>query len=125
MNIDKVFEKVMYELMLRVSVELQNELRQACPVRTGLLRISIKVRPTEDGSGLIISMLHYGKYVEFGTNPYTITPKNKKALAFSVNGDPVVVARVRHPGIRPNPFIRTTIRTKLPKIILNELSKLS
>ena len=68
------------------------------------------------------------------TPPHIITPKNKKALSFEVGRierlpgkggkkKMVFAKKVRHPGTRPNPFIRNTINNKLRKIIIEELMK--
>lgn len=56
-------------------------------------------------------------YIEEGTKPHIIRPKNKKALAFEagnnyktksgkqvVAGDTVIVKEVKHPGTDPKPF---------------------
>lgn len=54
--------------------------------------------------------LHFGTNVpyaahhHFGTRPYTIKPKSKKALAFGG----VVVKKVNHPGLRARPFFGTS-----------------
>ena len=116
----------------RIANRIQTELILSCPVDTGRLRASIKVKPTS--KGIVIWMVDYGKYVEFGTPPHTIEPKNKKALAFEVGRierlsgrkkgkEMVVVKKVRHPGTRPNPFIRNTIMNKMKKIIMEEVLK--
>lgn len=68
------------------------------------------------------------------TPPHIIRPKNKKALRFEVGrkarlegngkGKNIVFAKeVKHPGTRPNPFIRNTIQNKIKGIILDELAK--
>jgi len=78
-------------------------------------------------------MVDYGKFVEFGSPPHIITPKNKKALKFEVGkkerlsgnkkGKTIVFAKkVKHPGTRPNPFIRNTIQTKLQNMILKAIN---
>jgi hypothetical protein len=114
----------------RIANRIQTELILACPVDTGRLRNSIKVKSTSQG--IIIWMVDYGKFVEFGTPPHIIEPHNKKALAFEVGKierlsgkkkgkTMVVVKKVRHPGTRPNPFVRNTIQTKLRKIIQEEI----
>jgi phage virion morphogenesis protein len=43
----------------------------------------------------------YAAHHQFGTKPYTITPKSKKALAFGG----VVVKKVNHPGLPARPFL--------------------
>lgn len=108
----------------RIAIRMQNELILASPVDTGRLRNSIKVKSTEEG--LIIWMVDYGKFVEFGTPPHIITPKEKEALKFKIRrekGKIVFAKVVKHPGTRPNPFIRNTIQNKLRNIIHEELMK--
>jgi hypothetical protein len=116
----------------RIAVRIQNELILACPVDTGRLRNSIKVRA--EGNTLIIWMVDYGKFVEFGTPPHLIRPSSKQALKFEAGKverlkkrgkekDIVFAKAVKHPGTRPNPFIRNTIQTKIRKIIIEELEK--
>ena len=43
----------------------------------------------------------YAAHHQFGTRPYTITPKSKKALAFGG----AVVKKVNHPGLPARPFL--------------------
>ncbi|KKL54083.1 hypothetical protein LCGC14_2268950 [marine sediment metagenome] len=107
--------------LFRIANALRNELVLVCPVDTGILKNSINVGPTE--RGLLISMVEYGKFVEFGSNPRTIRPTRKKALKFTAGGETVIVRSVRHPGIRPTYFVRNTILNKLPGIIQRELSR--
>jgi phage virion morphogenesis protein len=45
----------------------------------------------------------YAAHHHFGTKPYTIKPKTKKALAFGG----VVVQKVNHPGLKARPFFGT------------------
>lgn len=40
-----------------------------------------------------------------GTKPYTIVPRNKKALSFMTASGRVFVAKVNHPGLVARPFI--------------------
>ena len=128
----------------RIAVKLWNELTLACPVDTSRLVNSIKVKETDDG--LLIWMVDYGKFVEFGTPPHIIKAKPGKSLVipkfggrlvkrkgdwkteFKFGGkkhitDVIFVKKVKHPGTRPNPFIRNTIQNKLKNIIIEELSR--
>jgi len=57
------------------------------------------------------------------TPPHIIKPKDKKALKFKVGNGKVFAKVVKHPGTRPNPFIRNTIRNKLAGIIQEEITK--
>lgn len=135
-------QELLDRAMPDIARRVQNELILTCPVDTGRLRNSIKVIPQEDG--ILIWMAEYGKYVEFGTPPHTIEPKNKKALKFewtNVQGEMigrtgrlkkgmtkaqsknVFFKKVKHPGTRPNPFVRTMITNKIQKIIIEELQR--
>ena len=116
---DELLGKAIFDIARR----LQNELKLKCPVDTGRLKSSIKVKSYE--KGLIIWMVEYGKFVEFGTPPHIINPNEKKALKFKMDGKNVIVKKVKHPGTRPNPFIRTAITTKLREIIIEEMIKVS
>lgn len=119
-----ILDELLNKAMFRIAVKLQNELKLKCPVDTGRARNSIKVRPIKDNEGLSIFVVDYVKFVEFGSNPHVIRPKNKKALKFKGDQSDVITKLVNHPGTRPNPFIRTAIKTKLPGIVREELSKL-
>lgn len=105
----------------RIAIRFQNELVLASPVDTGRLRNSIRVDAR--GNVLTITMVDYAFYVEFGTPPHIIKPKDKQSLKFKVGREEVFAKVVRHPGTRPNPFIRNTIRNKIPKIIQEEILK--
>ena len=106
--------------LFRIGNALRNVLVKTCPV-AGLLKNSIRV--TESPKGLIITMNEYGRYIEFGANPFVIVPKSKKALRFKSDGKVVFTKKVHHPGIRPTYFIRNAIKYQLPGIIEAELSK--
>ncbi len=117
MEIRELLDRALFDIAIR----LQNELILKCPVNTGRLRNSIKVIP--QGDGLLIWMADYGKFVEFGTPPHVIMPTEKKALKFKGDEGIIFAKKVKHPGTRPNPFIRTALQTKLKKIIIEELLK--
>jgi len=105
----------------RIAIRIQNELVIAAPVDTGRLRNSIRV--TSEGNVITISIVDYAYFVEFGTPPHIIKPKDKKALKFKAGNGQVFAKVVKHPGTRPNPFIRNTIRNKLGIIIQEEITK--
>ena len=88
MNNQELLAKALPEIARR----FQNELMIKAPVLTGRLQNSIRVKTTR--KGLLITMVDYGIFVEFGTLKQ-----------------------------RPNPFIRNTINDKLRNIIQEELIK--
>ncbi len=104
----------------KIAIRLQNELIIAAPVDTGRLRNSILV--TSKGTTLIITMVDYALYVEFGVPPHIIKPKDKKALHWGGKNGPIV-KEVHHPGQRPNPFIRNVLNNKIGIIIQEEILK--
>lgn len=139
-------------LLYGVANDLVNALVRNCPKgKTGHLQESIAV--VKDGSVLKIQMAEHWKYLEFGTPPHIIEAKGKAnggadALAFSgsggdlgwrdgkrvsinkVNGKTVITnavlrKKVHHPGTRPQPFIRNTLRNQLQGIIENNLKRLT
>ncbi len=52
---------------------------------------------------------YYVLYHHDGTGPHTIRPRRAKALRFVVAGRVVYAQKVRHPGTRPNPFLRNAL----------------
>jgi HK97 gp10 family phage protein len=98
-----------------IANDLRNALVKSCPVDTGRLKISIKVNIK--GNKLIITMVDYALYVEFGTQPHIIRPKNKKALHWKNGKKDVFAKEVHHPGTKAQPFIRNTFYHKIPDIV--------
>ena len=131
-EIDDMLSRAMPDIARR----LQNELILAAPVSGGRLIPSITVIPTE--KGVVITMAEHGMFVEFGTPPHVIKAKDGKVLHWhktkgrtqhshphskAMAEDAVFAKEVKHPGSRPNPFIRNTIQNKLRNIIHEELMK--
>lgn len=61
------------------------------------------------GSIIVYTEVPYAKAVEYGSPPHIIVPKVKKALAFEIGGEKVVVKKVKHPGNPPQPFMRPAV----------------
>lgn len=137
------FPKRWQNFKIGLAIDLVAALKNRAPgVR---LKQSIKYRIV--GNTIEISMVGYAVYVEFGTPPHIIRPKNKKALAFARAGgrrvqhadgkvsteftyggktiqtDAVIVKEVHHPGTRPNPFIRTTFALDFPRIVQKNIER--
>lgn len=57
----------------------------------------------------------YAAYVEGGTSPHVIMPRNARALHWLNNGGGDVYSMmVNHPGSRPNPYARNAVRSMVP-----------
>lgn len=66
--------------------------------------------------------LKYGVYLELGTRPHLIAVRRKKMLAFggmdaSGQWGWVFARRVRHPGMRPRPYMWKTVRANRRRIM--------
>src|SRR5881227_1574798 len=83
------------------------------PWRTGFLTQSFRAELT---TGLLrwFPTASYAPFVEFGTRPHTILPKDKKALYWPGAAHPV--RRVNHPGSKPNAFMERIIAASQPEI---------
>lgn len=105
-----------------VAIDLQGALTEAAPFKTGTLRNSITAVVTSDDE-ITITMVGYAKYVEFGTPPHVIRPKNAKSLHWKNGAKDVFAGEVHHPGTRPNPFIRRTLHTRMPVIFKKNFAR--
>jgi HK97 gp10 family phage protein len=88
--------------LMQAANEICNTMKSLAPVDTGNLRDSIGIQM--QGNAIIIgpdmSLAPYAGYVEFGTAPHEIRPKNAQALRFMVGGTVVYARVVHHPGTR-------------------------
>lgn len=79
-------------------------------VQTGRLRASIHSQLGQDSQGLVArigSNVEYARYVEEGTEPHRIVPRDKKALFWPGADHPVLA--VNHPGTRARPYLRPAL----------------
>ncbi|MFZ4394164.1 MAG: phage virion morphogenesis protein [Kiritimatiellia bacterium] len=75
-------------------------------IRSTLLRRSIRIVHTTSTEVMVGTDRPYAAAHQFGTGPYTIRPKNKKALSWPGAAHPVKV--VHHPGLPARPFFPFT-----------------
>ena len=98
---------------------------QVLNARSGTLRGSIRVNEATDSGETLSASVEggggpalYGRFHEFGTsNAYEIVPVNKKALAFEMGGQKIVVRSVMHPPIAERSFMRTGFEDIRPTIL--------
>lgn len=76
------------------------------PWKTGFLVQSFRAEMTP-GMLRWFPTASYAPYVEFGTAPHVILPKDKKALYWPGAAHPV--SKVNHPGTKPNQFMERII----------------
>lgn len=109
---------------------VQQEAQSLAPLKTGALRDSITIRYVSALKAVVGPSVEYGVYQEFGTGKrgefpghmYTIKPKTKKILSFTVGGKRVFAKVVNHPGIKPHPFMRPALTRSLGKELAASLA---
>ncbi len=117
----KMEKRIVGQALRQGANVFRDEARKNVPVATGRLKKAIQVSSARAGRKLL-SMMNvkvsykkawYARFVEFGTGPHIIKPKNKEAL--SIGGQ--VVKEVQHPGAVAKPFMRPAFDTKWQKAI--------
>jgi hypothetical protein len=87
--------------------------RDTVPWRTGFLVQTFSAL-LETGKLHWYPTASYARFVEFGTAPHRIEPKDKQALYWPGAAHPV--RSVQHPGTRANPFMERIIEAATPDI---------
>jgi hypothetical protein len=88
------------------AVLAKHTVKGVVPWKTGFLAQTFKA---ELSTGMLrwFPTASYAPYVEFGTAPHTILPKDKKALFWPGAAHPV--RSVNHPGTKPNQFMERIV----------------
>jgi len=99
----KVAKKVSRDALRAGAVVVRKEMRSNAPRDSGKLRKNIRFRIRGRKGRFrakvgVTSDAFYAWYIEYGTGAHTIEGK------VAINGN--VYSRVKHPGIKPNPFLR-------------------
>lgn len=114
------FPQLMTNAMVASTTGVQNDAKRvragSFKNQTGDLRRSITRRVEGPHKGVIFTDVKYAPYVEFGTKPHVITPKNKKFLVFKSGGRTVFAKKVNHPGTRAYNYMRDAFEENKPKI---------
>lgn len=97
------------QVLIQASNHILAEMESRVPVKTGNLRTSLGIRV--ESNRVVIGpnerQAPYAGYVEFGTKPHEIKPKNPDGvLVFKINGTKVFAKKVNHPGTRAQPYVR-------------------
>lgn len=88
----QIIAEALTRALPEIGKQIVNVLGLTVPVDTGALKASIVF--SVGSNGIEITMLNYGKFVEFGTR-----------------------------NSRPNPFIRSSLHRFLPRIIVNAIKE--
>lgn len=95
------------------------------PVKTGVLRASIKAAQEGALAWRIASPVVYAPVVEGGSRPHVIRPRGGRFLAFEVGGARVYARQVRHPGTRGRFMFRdgaAALQSALPGILAKHVT---
>jgi HK97 gp10 family phage protein len=95
---------------------LLTEMEVRVPVDSGALRASLGIR--QDGNKIIVGPdTPYAAYVEFGTRPHEIRPKQAGGvLRFQMGGQTVYAQVVNHPGTKAQPFVRPAFEAWVDRV---------
>lgn len=103
------------------SEETMNFMRGIVPVKRGFLRDSITRKITLNGF-VVYPAASYGKFVDQGTKPHDIFPKNARVLHwFGPGGENIFATHSHHPGTKGKFFVKQTrdaMKTVLKQLYL-------
>jgi len=114
----KIDELLNRALMMTAS-DIKEDILRNCPVDTGWTRTTVDVYV--EGTTIVIKAGGAMVYIEFGTPPHIIRPKDKEALYWKGAEHPVKV--VHHPGTRANPVIRSATHRGIMVYLPNRLAQ--
>jgi hypothetical protein len=97
------------DLMDLLGGMVEHDAKAFAPKKTGRLAQSIH-HEVNDGVFRVGSNLDVALWMEEGTRPHVIRPRNAKALMWPGADHPY--ALVNHPGTRPSPFLRPALWIK-------------
>jgi HK97 gp10 family phage protein len=99
---------VMSEMDLAAE-DVKMHMREEAPVDTGALRDSIAVVKQGSNYYQIGPVgIDYAAAQEYGAKPHVIIASPGKVLVFNVGGQTRFAKSVKHPGNKPQPYIRPT-----------------
>ena len=105
------------EFMGRLALSAVREQKLLVPRKTSNLGRSIRIGAVTPRRAETVATAHYAAYVERGTRPHIIRPKNKKVLRWAADGSGRLTGavraggqarfakRVRHPGTKAQPYM--------------------
>ena len=106
------------ELLRTIALSAVREQKLLAPRKTGNLGRSIHIGAVTPQRAETVASASYAAFVERGTQPHTIVPRNRKALRWAASsadarltGTPRTGGRVRfarrvqHPGTKAQPFM--------------------
>lgn len=109
-NLDTIIPLLSKDLSLgqnafsKIANDLKEVVKKKTPVKTGTLRDSIQSLSTPN-LATVWSDLFYAPFVNFGTKPHDITPKNAQSLSWLSGSSQIFAKSVSYPGSKAYPFL--------------------
>ena len=114
----RIYQEEMTKGLSRCLIVVRNAAVRLVRVKTGRLRGSIAIEGPASAGGYIAGKVGtnvtYAPIVERGSPPHVIVPVKKRALYWQGAAHPV--ARVNHPGTKPDPYLEPASRNSIPQI---------
>jgi hypothetical protein len=110
-------------ILQKLQLDTTAEAKRLVPRKTGNLGRSIAPGMLTTRDALVVARARYARYVELGTRPHVIRPRNASVLRFPAKGTPVTLSgrartaavrgggayafakEVHHPGTKAKPFL--------------------
>lgn len=109
-DVETQIEATLDQAVEKTSLRVERKAKQNVPIDTGTLRNSLKQRQVGTAEYAVGTNVGYGKYVEFGTSGYTVTPNDDDGvLVFQAGGETVFTKRAEIPPRDPNPYLRPAV----------------
>ena len=86
------------------ATETATQSNRTAPRRTGKLARSHKVKSATQRRATVVAAF-YGRFVNRGTGPHTITARNSPALIFQAGGRTIFARSVKHRGSRGTRYV--------------------
>src|SRR5262245_31180233 len=97
-----------HDVLVQSANQILAGMEAKVPVKTGKLRSSLTIQVRTDPVIIGPNPLAapYAAYVEYGTRPHEIRPRNPHGvLKFRVGGTWVYAKKVNHPGTQAQPYV--------------------
>jgi len=119
-TINKLYEKV-NKALFEIALNIRSEAIKKCPSTTYRKYIFVEKK----GLGWVVGWRQKVlTFLEYGTRPHMIYPREKKALYWKGALHPV--KKVHHPGTKPQPFLRPAFEKTKPimkQIIMRHINE--
>lgn len=104
--------------MHRLGRRMESNAKRRVNVRTGALKRSIGHSVSRRGPVvrlLMFARARHARFIEEGTRPHVIRPRNARALRFEIGGRVIFAKRVNHPGYAGSKFLSKAVVEELAR----------